>query len=70
VAKESERTQVKVFFNADELRLVKLAAVNGGVTASEFIRRAVLKAAAQEMRDFVPPILTQESGPGRSKRHR
>lgn len=68
MAKKSEQTQVKVFFGPNELRLIKFAAVNRGVTASDFIRTAALSAAGQEMQDFDPQSLTQESASGRSKR--
>ena len=41
--------------------LVKLAAVSCGVTASQFAREATLRAAAEGMKNFVPPTL--EKGP-------
>lgn len=68
MAKNADRTQTKVFFTEQELRLVKLAAVSRGLTASEFARQAALKEATQEMANFVPPTVDVGQAAARKKR--
>ncbi len=68
MGKNEDRAPTKVYFSEDELRLVKLAAIVRGLTASEFARESTLRAAAQEMKDFRPPALPKERPPKRKRR--
>ena len=67
MTKNEGRTPTKVYFSPEELRLVKLAAVSRGVTASELARQATLAAATEEMKDFVPPTLEAPPVPRKKK---
>jgi hypothetical protein len=68
MTKNEGRAPTKVYFSAEELRLVKLAAVSRDITASEFARQATLAAATEEMRDFVPPKLATGPTTARKKK--
>ena len=65
---KQEKVQVKVFFIPNELRMLRLGAANCNLSASAFLKRAGLTAAAKEMQDFTPPILPANVPSGTGKR--
>ena len=52
-----EKFQVKLFFAAHQMRVVRLAAASRNITPTAFLAEAGLTAAAEEMRAFTPPTL-------------
>ena len=68
MATREDRVQIKIFVDAAEHRLLKLAAADGNVTIAAFIRDAALAAAGEAMRAFIPPTLEKAPSTPRKKK--
>lgn len=68
MAKKPDVCQIKLLLDAEEHRLVRIAAAAAGVAMSVFAKRVVLDAAARELDDLGVPSVEKSKLPRRKKR--
>lgn len=68
MAKKPDVCQIKLLLDAEEHRLVRIAAAAAGVAMSVFAKRVVLDAAARELDDLGVPSVEKSKPPRRKKR--
>jgi len=61
-AKKDKAHHIRIVINADDHRLVRLAAASTGRSMADFTREAVLSAAAKRMANFRPPSIRRRRG--------
>ena len=62
MAKKEKAHHIRIVINADEHRVVRLAAASSDRSMADFTREAVLSAAAAQMQDFRPPTIPRRAG--------